>query len=238
MLFSATLSYRVLELAYEHMNDPGLVRIDPEQTTPEKVRQEIFFPSNTEKVPLLIGLLRRIDPRRTMVFVNRKRDADLLQDYLEANGIHAQAISGDVPQKKRLRLLREFQSGELPVLIGTDVASRGLHVPGVSHVFNFDLPDDAEDYVHRIGRTARAGAEGDAISLGCEDYAHNLPAIEAYVGYKIPVGDLQPELLAEIKRPPPRKRRPRDGPRHSRGQKTSQSRPRKRSSRRGSKPES
>ena len=236
MLFSATLSYRVLELAYEHMNDPQLVRIDPGQTTPEKVRQEIFFPSNTEKVPLLIGLLRRIDPRRTMIFVNRKRDAELLQDYLEANGIHAQAISGDVPQRKRLRLLRDFQSGELPVLIGTDVASRGLHVPGVSHVFNFDLPDDPEDYVHRIGRTARAGAEGDAISLGCEDYAQNLPAIEAFVGYKIPVGDLQSELLAEIKRPPPRKRRPRDGQGHGRGKDTSRSRPRKRSRRHGTKP--
>ncbi len=244
MLFSATLSYRVLELAYEHMNDPELIRIDPEQTTPEKVRQEIYFPSNREKVPLLIGLLRRMDPRRTMIFVNRKRDAELLQDYLEANGIHAQAISGDVPQKKRLRLLRDFQSGELPVLIGTDVASRGLHVPDVSHVFNFDLPEDAEDYVHRIGRTARAGAEGDAISLGCEDYAHNLPAIEDFVGYKIPVGELQPELLVDIKRPPPRKRRPRDRNDRSRGKSdrgkkpTSRAGPRNNSRRRGSKPKS
>ncbi|NND60310.1 MAG: DEAD/DEAH box helicase [Gammaproteobacteria bacterium] len=212
LLFSATLSHRVLELAYEHMNDPGLVRIDPEQTTPEKVRQEIYFPANHEKVPLLIGLLRRIDPRRTMIFVNRKRDAEELQRYLEANKIHAEAISGDVAQKKRLRLLRDFQSGELPVLIGTDVASRGLHIPDVSHVFNFDLPDDPEDYVHRIGRTARAGAEGDAISLGCEDYAHNLPAIEDYVGYKIPVATIEPGTLSEVTRPGPRKRRNRDGP--------------------------
>ena len=126
-----------------------------------------------------------------MIFVNRRREADRLQRFLEANGVHAQAISGDVPQTKRQRLLREFQSGDLPVLIGTDVASRGLHIPDVSHVFNFDLPDDAEDYVHRIGRTARAGAYGDAISFGCEDYAQNLPAIEEYVGYKIPVGTIE-----------------------------------------------
>ena len=93
---------------------------------------------------------------------------------------YAEAISGDVPQRKRLRLLRDFQSGELPVLVATDVASRGLHIPDVSHIFNFDLPQDAEDYVHRIGRTARAGAYGDAISFGCEDYAVHLPEMVAY----------------------------------------------------------
>ncbi|MDH3646276.1 MAG: DEAD/DEAH box helicase [Gammaproteobacteria bacterium] len=225
MLFSATLSHRVLELAYEHMNEPQLVRIDPEQITPENIRQIIYFPSNREKIPLLVSLLRRMDPRRTMVFVNRRREADRLQRFLEANGVHAEAISGDVPQSKRQRLVREFQSGALPVLIGTDVASRGLHIPGVSHVFNFDLPDDAEDYVHRIGRTARAGAEGDAISFGCEDYAQNLPAIEEFVGYKLPVESIDPAMLLDIKIPPrpprrdtnkrpPRKRQPRRGPKH------------------------
>ncbi|MDH3589714.1 MAG: helicase-related protein, partial [Gammaproteobacteria bacterium] len=196
-------------------------RIAPEQITPERIRQLIYYPSNREKIPLLIGLLRRMDPRRTMVFVNRRREAERLQRFLEANGIHAQAISGDVPQKKRLRLLRDFVSGELPVLIGTDVASRGLHVPGVSHVFNFDLPDDAEDYVHRIGRTARAGAEGDAISFGCEDYAQNLPAIEAFVGYKLPVEAVDPELLIDIKIPP----RPPRREKHKRPQ--NKSRPRR-----------
>ncbi|MBT8136062.1 MAG: DEAD/DEAH box helicase [Gammaproteobacteria bacterium] len=208
MLFSATLSQRVLELAYEHMNDPELVQIEPERVTPDRIRQLIYYPSNREKIPLLIGLLRQMDPRRTMVFVNRRRESERLQRFLEANGIDARAMSGDVPQKKRLRLLRDFQSGELPVLIGTDVASRGLHIPGVSHVFNFDLPDDAEDYVHRIGRTARAGAEGDAISFGCEDYAQNLPAIEKYVGYKIPVEAIDPALLVDIKIPPRPPRKP------------------------------
>ncbi len=228
MLFSATLSHRVLELAYEHMNDPELVQIEPEKITPDRIRQVIYFPSNREKIPLLVGLLRSMDPRRTMVFVNRRRESERLQRFLEANGIHAQAISGDVPQKKRLRLLKDFQTGDLPVLIGTDVASRGLHIPDVSHVFNFDLPDDAEDYVHRIGRTARAGAEGDAISFGCEDYAQNLPAIEDCVGYKLPTEAVDPSMLVDIKIPPrpPRRDGPKGRPR-SGGGKGSSNRPRR-----------
>src|SRR5262245_20083863 len=201
MLFSATLGYRVLELAYEHMNDPELVRIEPDKVTVDRVRQSIYFPSNEEKIPLLVGLLRRMDPARTMVFVNTKRGAERVQHYLEANQIHAEAISGDVPQRKRLRLLRDFQTGELPVLVATDVASRGLHIPDVSHVFNYDLPQDAEDYVHRIGRTARAGAFGDAISFGCEDYAMHLPEIEEFIGHRIPTEAMDPTLLAEIHRP-------------------------------------
>jgi ATP-dependent RNA helicase RhlB len=201
LLFSATLSHRVLELAYEHMNDPELVRIEPEQVTAERVRQVIYYPANEEKLPLLVGLLKSMDARRTMVFVNTKREADRLQDYLNANGIEAMAISGDVPQKKRLRMLTAFQSGDLPVLIGTDVASRGLHIEGVSHVFNYDLPEDAEDYVHRIGRTARAGASGDAISFGCERYAMGLPDIEAYIGMKIPVAAVEDHMLPKVERP-------------------------------------
>ena len=178
MLFSATLSQRVLELAYEHMNNPELVRIEPDRVTADKVRQMIYFPAMEEKMPLLIGLLRQYEARRTMVFVNTKRVAEKLEAYLIANGFKAQALSGDVPQKKRLRFMKEFHSGELAVLICTDVASRGLHIADVSHVFNYDLPQDAADYVHRIGRTARAGAEGDAISFGCEEYAVSLPEIE------------------------------------------------------------
>ena len=122
-----------------------------------------------------------------MIFVNTRRGAEELETLLKANGFNAEAISGDVPQNKRLRMIRDFHSGELAILIGTDVASRGLHIPDVSHVFNYDLPQDPEDYVHRIGRTARAGAEGDAISLGCEDYVQSLPDIEDYIGRKIAV---------------------------------------------------
>src|SRR6201992_3228810 len=125
-----------------------------------------------------------------MIFVNTKRVAERLESTLKANGFHSQALSGDVPQNKRLKFLRDFHNGDLAVLIATDVASRGLHIPDVSHVFNFDLPNDAEDYVHRIGRTARAGAEGDAISFGCEEYAVALPDIERYIGHQISRGSI------------------------------------------------
>jgi ATP-dependent RNA helicase RhlB len=148
-----------------------------------------------------------MDPHRTMIFVNTRRGAEELENLLRANGFNAQAISGDVPQTKRLRLMRDFHSGELAILIGTDVASRGLHVPEVSHVFNYDMPQDPEDYVHRIGRTARAGAEGDAISLGCEDYVQSLPDIEAYIGRSLPRAALTEGLLAEITVPARERRR-------------------------------
>ena len=202
MLFSATLSQRVLELAYEHMNNPELVRIEPDKVTLDRVRQVIYFPAMVEKIALLIGLLRETEAHRTLVFVNTRRMAERLERVLHANGFHAQAISGDVPQPKRLKFLRQFHEGELAVLIATDVASRGLHIPDVSHVFNYDLPQDAPDYVHRIGRTARAGAEGDAISFGCEEYAVALPDIEAYLGHKLPVAAVTPEILAAFEVPP------------------------------------
>jgi ATP-dependent RNA helicase RhlB len=207
LLFSATLSHRVLELAFEHMNDPELIRIEPDKLTVDRVRQVIYYPSMEEKPRLLVGLLRSMDPTRTMIFVNRRYAADDLATLLRANGFNAEAISGDVPQKKRLKMLRDFHAGELAILIGTDVASRGLHIPDVSHVFNYDLPQDPEDYVHRIGRTARAGAEGDAISFGCEDYVVSLPDIEGYVGQKLPVAAVSEDLLAEITRPPRERRR-------------------------------
>jgi ATP-dependent RNA helicase RhlB len=219
MLFSATLSHRVLELAYEHMNDPELVRIEPDKMTVDRVTQSIYFPAMEEKLPLLLTLLRDRDPHRTMVFVNTRREADRLREALVHNGIKAEALSGDVPQKKRLRMLKDFQAGELAVLIGTDVASRGLHVPGVSHVFNYDLPQDPEDYVHRIGRTARAGATGDAISFGCETYAISLPDIEDFIGRKIPVATFDHSALVTAQPNAPRPHRhhhgpQRGGPRH------------------------
>jgi ATP-dependent RNA helicase RhlB len=198
MLFSATLSHRVLELAYEHMNDPQLVRIEPDKMTVDRVRQVIYYPSNDEKPRLLVGLMKQMDPRRSMIFVNTRRAAEEIERLLQGNGINAEAISGDVPQRKRLRMLRDFHDGTLAVLIGTDVASRGLHIPDVSHVFNYDLPQDPEDYVHRIGRTARAGAEGDAISFGCEEYVISLPDIEAYIGRKLPVAPVPSETLPEL----------------------------------------
>jgi ATP-dependent RNA helicase RhlB len=211
MLFSATLSQRVMELAYEHMNEPELIRIEPDKITADRVRQAIFFPSNEDKMPLLVGLIREMGAGRIMVFVNMKREAERVESYLGANGIHASAISGDVPQNKRLKMLMQFQAGELPVLIGTDVASRGLHIPDVQCVMNYDLPQDAEDYVHRIGRTARAGASGDAISFGCETYAVSLPDIEAFIGHKIPVANYDPANLPELIKPKYKPRKPSAG---------------------------
>ena len=232
LLFSATLSHNVMELAYEHMNEPELIRIEPDKVTADKVRQAIFFPSNEEKMPLLVGLIREMGEGRIMVFVNMKREAERVQAFLQANGIDAQAISGDVPQKKRLRMLMDFQSGTLPVLIGTDVASRGLHIPDVQYVINYDLPQDAEDYVHRIGRTARAGAAGDAISFGCETYAISLPDIEDYIGHKIPVAAYDVALLPELIKPKsrPRKQTPQRRSHSGKKRPSRRKRPPKRSS--------
>jgi len=203
LLFSATLSYRVTELAYEHMNNPQTVEVVPEQVTAEMVEESVYYPAKEEKIPLLLGLIAREQPLRSIVFVNTKRVADLVWGYLEGNGYPTAVLSGDVPQKKRQRLLERFAEGELPVLVATDVAARGLHIPDVSHVFNFDLPQDAEDYVHRIGRTARAGASGKALSFACEEYAFSLSEIEEYIGHKIPMESISSELLVE---PKPRKK--------------------------------
>ncbi len=230
MLFSATLSHRVLELAYEHMNEPELIRIEPEQVTADRVRQVIFYPAMEEKAPLLVHLIKTQEATRTMVFVNTKRLAERLERVLRANGISAAAMSGDVPQRKRQRMLTEFHDGKLAVMVATDVAARGLHIPDVSHVFNYDLPQDPEDYVHRIGRTARAGAAGDAVSFGCETYVVSLPEIEAFIGDKIPVGSFDPLELPQLRSahyaprsygdheddgPSPAERRANEGPRGS-----------------------
>ncbi|KPK37676.1 MAG: RNA helicase [Gammaproteobacteria bacterium SG8_47] len=215
MLFSATLSYRVTELAYEHMNNPIPIRIEPEQVTAERVRESVFYPAKEEKIPLLLGLLKAHGATRTMVFVNTKRVADRVQAYLVGNGYDCGVLSGDVPQKQRERLLQRFSTGDLPVLVATDVAARGLHIPDVSHVINYDLPQDCEDYVHRIGRTARAGASGDAISFACDEYAFSMMDIEEYIGHRIPVEQISEDLLVKPAPPAPREHRPRrpSGPR-------------------------
>jgi ATP-dependent RNA helicase RhlB len=201
MLFSATLSYRVMELAYEFMNLPEKISVTPEQVTVDKVEQVLYHVGKHEKVPLLLGLLARERPERVLVFVNTRRAADMVVERLSRNSWKAAAITGDILQKKRLRLLEEFKSGELPILVATDVASRGIDVKDVSHVINFDLPQDAEDYVHRIGRTGRAGATGKAISLACEEYVYSLEAIEQYIGQKVPVDWAEDQLyVKEVRR--------------------------------------
>ena len=202
LLFSATLSHRVLELAYEHMNEPEKVVVETDTVTTSRVRQVMYLPANEEKLPLLIGLLSRSEGARTMVFVNTKVWVERVAKALERAHYRVGVLSGDVPQKKRQSLLGKFQRGELEILVATDVAARGLHIDGVSHVFNFDLPFEAEDYVHRIGRTARLGAQGDAISFACERYAQGLPAIEAFIEQSIPVEPMTNEMLTAIPRAP------------------------------------
>ena len=202
LLFSATLSHRVLELAYEHMNEPEKLVVETETITAARVRQRVYLPSDEEKIPLLIGLLTRSEGQRTMVFVNTKVWVERVAKALERAGFRVGVLSGDVPQKKRETLLGRFQKGQLDLLVATDVAARGLHIDGVSHVYNYDLPFDAEDYVHRIGRTARLGAEGDAISFACERYAMSLPDIEAYIEQKLPVEQVTAELLVPMPRTP------------------------------------
>lgn len=208
MLFSATLSYRVMELAYEHMNSPTLVRINPDRLTVDKVSQVLYHVANEEKVPLLLGLLKRENPGRSIVFVNTKRVAEVVWSYLAGNAVQAAVLSGDVPQKRRQQLFNAFSKGELKVLVATDLAARGLHIPDVTHVFNYDLPQNSEDYVHRIGRTARAGASGDAVSFACEHYVYSLMDIEAYIGYAIPTEAINEALLLTPAPPVPLRRRP------------------------------
>jgi ATP-dependent RNA helicase RhlB len=208
MLFSATLSYRVMELAYEFMNLPEKISITPEKITVEQVEQVLYHVGKHEKIPLLLGILHKEQPVRTLIFVNTRRAADMVVERLNRNGWKSLAITGDILQKKRLRILSEFKEGKLPVLVATDVASRGIHVEAVSHVINFDLPQDVEDYVHRIGRTGRAGASGKAISLADEEYVFSLEDIEKYIGQKIPVEWADDSMFAkEIKRTAEEKQR-------------------------------
>ena len=206
LMFSATFPLKVTELAYEHMNDAETIRIDEDQKTTERVRQTVYYPANREKAPLLVKLLRDMVDGHVIVFVNTRRAADLVDRTLRANGFDAAMLAGSVRQSKRQTLLKKFYDGDLPILVATDVAARGLHIPGVSHVINYDMPQDAADYVHRIGRTARLGATGEAISFACEDYAFHLPEVEEYIGKPIPMEEHDVASLPKLERAlPPKK---------------------------------
>lgn len=206
MLFSATLADRVMELSYEYMNAPELVEIDPDRVTAEKIQQVLYHVSSDRKFPLLLGLLQREEWTKALVFINTKRAGYDLCDRLQHNGHPCALLSGDVDQEKRLKIIKRFMAGEVRILIATDVASRGLHVDNISHVFNYDLPQNAEDYVHRIGRTARAGASGKAITLACENYVYSLEEVEAYIGNKIPT-EVDDDALHAVEIPLPRSKR-------------------------------
>jgi ATP-dependent RNA helicase RhlB len=197
MMFSATLNQRVMELAYEFMNLPEKVAVTPNQLTAERITQVMYHVGRKEKFGLLLGLLRKEGMARTMIFVNTKREAEFLFDRLNANDFPSKVLSGDVEQRKRLKILDDFRLGRLPIMIATDVASRGLHIDEVSHVINYDIPQDAEDYVHRIGRTARAGADGKAISLADEDGAFFIEPVVEYIRMKIPVEWADDDLIVK-----------------------------------------
>ena len=210
LMFTATLSRRVMRLGWREMTEPAEIVINREQLTPETVHQELYHVAAHEKLSLLLGLLEREGGERIMVFLNTKHASRRLVEDLRRHGYVARALTGDVMQTKRLRVLDDFRDGRLPILVATDVASRGLHIDGVTHVINFDLPQDPEDYVHRIGRTARVGAEGKALTLACDDYVYSLDAVHKYIGYEIPVTFAPDELFAEVipfkHKPKPRSR--------------------------------
>jgi ATP-dependent RNA helicase RhlB len=187
MLFSATLSFRVMELTYEYMNLPEFVAVTPEEATVDGIQQVLYHVGNESKLPLLLGLLNREDWGRMLIFANTKAGVEWLSQKLKGNGWPAEGITGDLPQKKRFQLMEKFKNGKIKILIATDVASRGIHVEDISHVINYDLPQDAENYIHRIGRTARAGKTGRALSLACEKYVFHLEAVENMLGEKVPV---------------------------------------------------
>ncbi len=218
LMFSATLGFRVTELAYDHMNEPEMIVVAGDKVTAENVVQTVIYPANNEKLPLLVKMLQQMgEDAHVMVFSNTRSGADLIDRTLRANGFSVGVISGRVQQRRRQSLLREFHDGKLKILAATDVAARGLHIPDVSHVINFDLPQIAADYVHRVGRTARLGAKGEAISFACENYAFHLPEIEALLGYRISMDQTDASDLPDITIPPTPPRKPRQGGKHRSG---------------------
>ncbi len=199
MLFSATLSNRVRNIAWEFMNMPVEIEIESENVTVDEISQVLYHVSSREKMPLLLGLMGKHQPNNAIIFTNTKHAAVEVSERLKRNGYHVMYIMGDLPQKKRLSVIKKVKSGEVRFLVATDVAARGLHIDDLELVINYDLPEDFENYVHRIGRTARAGKSGKAISFACEKYVYGLEAIEKYIGFKIPVEWADDSLYKEDK---------------------------------------
>jgi len=187
MLFSATLSFAVMELAYEHMNNTEEVFADREKITVEEIDQVLYHVGNNVKLNLLLGLLKRETWNRILIFANTRTCVDMLARKLKGNGFSAVGITGTVHQKKRLKIMQQFKAGQIKILVATDVASRGIHVEDIDIVINYDIPQDCEDYVHRIGRTGRAGKAGRAITLACEKNVYYLEAVEKFIEEKIEV---------------------------------------------------
>jgi ATP-dependent RNA helicase RhlB len=233
MLFSATLSYRVLELTYDYMNLPEFISVAAEDVTVKGVEQTLFHIGLEQKLSLLLGILKMEDWHRVLIFVNTKAGVNWLAAKLKGNGFEAEGITGDLPQRKRFQLMERFRKGQVKILVATDVASRGIHVEDITHVINYDLPQDPENYIHRIGRTARAGKTGRALSLACERYVYHLESIENLLGFKIPVlwpkSDWFIQDRAKSATPRPKRRKKKSVPGRARHSKSSRKyrRPRK-----------
>jgi len=186
MLFSATLDHRTRQIASAHMNQPKNVTVKPEQVAAEGIEQKMYYVSREQKFPLLLGIFAKEEVPKGLIFANQKVTVNWLVKKLEQHGIEAGELTGDIPQKTRNRVLERFKNNEFNLLVASDVASRGLHIDDVTHIINFDVPQDPEDYVHRIGRTARAGKQGKAYTLACDEYCRSLPEVEALLGEAIP----------------------------------------------------
>jgi ATP-dependent RNA helicase RhlB len=176
-----------MELAYEFMNNPEEVSVDPENVTVDKIDQVMYHVGNNVKPNLLLGILKHETWNRVLIFANTRTGVDMLARKLNGNGFAALGITGLVHQTKRLKIMQQFKAGEVKIMVATDVASRGIHVEDIDIVINYDVPQDPEDYVHRIGRTGRLGKAGRAITLACETYVYHLEAIENFIGEKITV---------------------------------------------------
>jgi ATP-dependent RNA helicase RhlB len=186
MLFSATLNKLSRRVAEAYLSKPDFIEVTPEQMTVDAVSQELYRVGSHIKLNLLLGLLKRRAPKNVLIFTNMKHSAFVLSRQLQANGHQARFLNGDLPQSERLKIIDDFMAGRFPILVATDVASRGLHIDDLEMVVNYDVPQDCENYVHRIGRTARAGATGLAITLASEKTADHLEAIQKFIGQDIP----------------------------------------------------
>ncbi len=198
LMFSATFSKEVLSLSDQWMFEPVRVEIEPESVATDTVEQHVYLVSGDEKYTMLFNLLRQEDIQSLIVFANRRDECRKLHAELRSQGFKAGLLSGEIDQNKRIKTLDGFKSGQLQVLVATDVAGRGIHINDVSHVVNFTLPEEPEDYVHRIGRTGRAGSKGISISFACEDDAFRLPALEELLGRPIKCEQPPEALLKAI----------------------------------------
>jgi len=196
LLFSATFTFDVLNLAEQWTTNPHRVEIEPERVATDSVEQHVYMCSTEEKFDVLYNLVKQPEVNTVIVFANRKDTTHRLYDRLKAHGFDVGVLSGDVAQAKRVKTLEKLKAGHLKILVATDVAGRGIHVDGITHVVNYTLPEEAEDYVHRIGRTGRAGTTGVSVSFACEDDAFLLPNIEALLGMKLAC-EQPPESLLE-----------------------------------------